>query len=208
MSHVHLDPRWQAKGSSQIAVPIRMNFEGGTLDDNSAQSATIYFGAGGANDNVTVTVTATGEAGNKYNIQPLGTAAGASPTASISGTNITVLLGTTGANNTATAIASVIDALSGVSATASGTGADTMVASDQSTIRNAGEEGTNDQFGRDANEKELFQIQLPKCYIEAKGVPLEDDAIIREELPFKAYVDTDDPGEALEIWLRNDKSAY
>lgn len=97
--------------------------------DGTATSATHRLGTG-TNGVVTTTVTATGLAGNAYRlVSRLATTISAALSAALSGNVITVTFGTTAgglndpAKNTATLVAAAIDALAGVTAVASGTGA-------------------------------------------------------------------------------------
>lgn len=100
-----------------------------TVAGVAAAAASAQIGAG-ANGMVTVTNDATGQAGNSKTIVVVVAAgANASLSAAIVGNDITVTLGTTGVagtpdatKNTATLVAAAIDALAGVSATASGNG--------------------------------------------------------------------------------------
>ncbi len=94
----------------------------------SGVSATGAIGSG-ANGVVTTTVTLKGVPGNSYSIRTvLGAGSDTAMSAAISGTAITVTLGTDVAEapdatkNTATLIAAAVDALDGVTAAASGSG--------------------------------------------------------------------------------------
>ncbi len=97
-------------------------------------AASASIGSGG-NGVVTILVDATGSPGNLYAVT-VAVAVGLSQAlaAAVNGTAITVTLGTDGAGaadaskNTATLIAAAVDALDGVSATASGDGSGTILA--------------------------------------------------------------------------------
>jgi hypothetical protein len=95
----------------------------------TAASATNSIGSGG-NGVVTTTVTATGSAGNSYTMHVVaGVGNDVALSAALSGTAITVTLGTDSggaldaSKNTATLVAAAIDALANVTAVASGSGA-------------------------------------------------------------------------------------
>lgn len=107
--------------------------------DDPLTNATAAIGAGA---NGTVTVTAdednAGVTGNDYSIEVVVPAGTESLDVSLSGTDITVTLDATAgvpnpAANTATLIAAAIDALTGFSAVASGTGADSIGAAEGPT---------------------------------------------------------------------------
>jgi hypothetical protein len=102
---------------------------------NAAVAATATIGSG---DNGTVTITAdtAGVAGNLYTVTVSGDGASdCALSATLVGTDITVVLGKTGAaleptKNTATLVAAAVGALTGVTAAASGTGASSLTAAE------------------------------------------------------------------------------
>lgn len=105
--------------------------------ENATENATADIGSG-ANGTVTITADGTdtdGVDGNDWNVE-VTVPAGTSPlTVSTSGTTITVALSVSGGSpvgpdNTATLVAAAIDALTDFSATASGTGADSLSAAE------------------------------------------------------------------------------
>jgi len=107
---------------------IQQSWFGSTAPQN-AKSATGTIGSG-VDGTVTITVNAVGTEGNNYTIEVVeGSGTDIAMDAVLTGTNIVVTLGTDGVGaldatkNTATIVAGAIDSLSGVSATASGTGA-------------------------------------------------------------------------------------
>lgn len=102
-------------------------------DPQNAKKASKSIG-GGDDGTVTITSDLVGTEGNSYSITISTTgASGCDMSASISGKDITLVLGKTSTNleatkNTAKLIAAAIDTLDGVSAVASGTGADSIIA--------------------------------------------------------------------------------
>lgn len=106
----------------------------GGAEENLTVGTTVAATAdigGGTDGTVTITVDTAGAGGNDYTVEvELGSGLSQPLAAAINGTAITVTLATDGsgdpddAANTATLIAAAIDALTGVSAAASGTGGD------------------------------------------------------------------------------------
>jgi len=114
----------------------------------NAVSSSADIGAG-TDGTVTTSVDVKGVAGDAYSIEVVAGTGNNSPLdAAIVGTAITVTLATDGvgdpddAANTATLIAAAIDALSGVSAVASGTGADPISTAEGPTDFDNGVDGT------------------------------------------------------------------
>lgn len=139
--------------SSDLSVDIKKagasSFAALTLIDPA--SATASIGAG-ANGTVDVTIDAVGVGGNSWTIEvvvPGGTSALA---VNVVSTAITVDLDVTGGvpnggSNTATLIAAAIDAESGISAAATGTGADSLSGAEGPTTFTGGLDGNLREFG-------------------------------------------------------------
>lgn len=123
-----------------------------------AVAATGSIGSG-ANGVVTTTVDATGWAGNAYTIRVvLGVGLNQALAAAVSTKAITVTLATDGAGapddtaNTATLIAAAVDALAGVSAAASGSGATPISAAISAVTFSGGRDVfSKDDLAREAN---------------------------------------------------------
>lgn len=192
----HQDVEFLDMLRSQEQLTLRFEWLGNALSSNSAAAASATIESDGAGT-ITVGVDASGEAGNDYAvIVQAGTSA--SPTAALSGKLITVSLGTTPSNNTVTAVASAIDALSGVSA--SDTGTDLITTTDNpEKIFFAG--------GRDANEVEKLRIDLPDVRVRPFNANISSDDVMQEEINFTAFRDVNDDREVL-VRLRNDISDY
>ena len=114
----------------------------------NAVAAAADVGAG-QDGTVTVTAETSGAAGNDLTVEVVAGVGVDQPlAASIAGTAITVTLGTDGAGdpdaakNTATLVAAAVDDLTGVSAVASGTGADPLTAAEGPTSFTGGIDGT------------------------------------------------------------------
>lgn len=131
----------------------------------TAQAATGSIGSG-ANGVITVTVDAAGAPGNLYTVRVvLGVGTSQPLAAALSVKAITVTLATDGADapddaaNTATLIAAAIDALTGVSAAASGTGATPISAAVSAVTFSGGRDAfTQSDLARDA----VMQVQAIK----------------------------------------------
>ena len=196
LTQYHQDPEFLDMLRQMEQVGLRVEFLGGTLDSNSAAAATATIETDGS-DQLAVAVDSAGEAGNDYAVI-VQTGTSASPSATISGKLITVSLGTTGSNNTTTAVASAIDALSGVSCPTTGT--DIVTTTDNpSKIYFAG--------GRDANEIEKLRFDLPNIRLKPFSPNLGNDDVVQEEIDFEAYRDANDGREIL-VRLRNDIADY
>ena len=134
----------------------------------NARAASISIGSG-TNGKVTITAPLVGTEGNSYSVTvSTSGASGCDMSATISGMDITVVLGKTGTSleatkNTATLIAAAIDALEGVSAVASGTGADSIsTAADKTNF-------TGGQYATPAKTKSIIVIS-GTWYIATKPV--------------------------------------
>lgn len=173
-------------------VGLRVQFSGALLQANSAVAASGTLSSDGAGT-VSVTVDTAGEDGNDYAVLVvLGTSAGAA-TASLSGKLITLTLSTTAGNNAVATIATLIAALANVGATSSSTGNVTVTANPNKIDFNN---------GRDANEVEKLQFDMP--YIEFDGFDPNNstDDIVNDEISFTAFRDPYDKRE-LRTMLRN-----
>ena len=183
-------------------IGTRMSSCGATLDTNSAVAATATIGSG-TDGVVTITSDTAGRADEDINIK-VNVAVDDTLAAVLSGNNITVsLANSTTSKNTATLVAGVIDALSGVSATASGTGA-TLFAIAALDKLNLGDVIS----GRDATEKENLRISYPNTQYEVFGADLTEDDVINQEIPFIANYDEDGDKETVRVVLRNGVSSY
>lgn len=133
------------------------SFSSKALVDPASADADI---GSGANGTVTTTVDTPGVGGNSYTIE-VTVPAGTSPlTVTLVGTAITVALDVTGgvpnaAANTATLIAAAIDAEAGISAVASGTGADSISSAEGPTTFTGGVDGNWTEFGLGYYELDL-----------------------------------------------------
>lgn len=174
---------------------LRVNFLGQALDTNSAAAAAATIETDGT-DTLSVTVDAAGEAGNDYAIKIVqGTS---TLSAAISGKLITVTLDADTADNTTSLVAAVINALSGVACTSTGTDHVT-VTDNPDKIEFAG--------GRDANEVELLRFDLPDIRLKPFDPNNGADNIVDEEISFTAFEDVNDERE-IKVRLRNVVADY
>ena len=176
-------------------VGFRMQFLGTLLEANSAVAATATIESDGAGT-VTVTADTAGEAGNDYAvIVQQGTGA---LSVALSGKLITITLSSTPSNNAVATVATAVAALSGVGATSSSTG-------NVTTTDNPNKIDFNG--GRDANEVEKLQFDLPDIRFENFDPNNSTDDIVDEEIEFTAFRDTNDKRE-IRVKLRNAISDY
>ena len=146
--------------SSTISIDLKKagsgSFNAMTLIDPAQATADI---GSGANGTVTTTVDAFGAGGNSYTVEVVVPGGTSGLSASLVGTTLTVNLavssGVPTAANTATAIAAAIDAEAGVSAVASGTGADTITAAEGPTAFTGGVDGNFTELGSGFYELDL-----------------------------------------------------
>jgi len=180
---------------SNEQVALRFDFVGKQLDTNSAAAATTQLGSGNAQ--VLITASTAGDSGNDLNVTIIDNDTD-DLVATKTGNNILVeLASTTTASNTATLVAAAIDALSGVTAGAGGTGADEV----QKVSK------TNLSGGRDANEKELLRFDLNHVVFDPYNTNISEDDLVVEDIPFNGYYDSTD-SRTMKVLLRNDISSY
>lgn len=147
--------------ASTLSVDIKKagaaSFNAMTLVDPASADADIGSGADGT---VTTTVDTPGVGGNSWTIEVV-VPAGTSPlSVAVVGMAITVSLDVTGgvpnaAANTATLVAAAIDAEAGISAVASGTGADSLSVAEGPTTFTGGVDGNLTEFGSGFYELDL-----------------------------------------------------
>lgn len=179
---------------SREEVGVRVRFLGQELEANAAAAASASL-ASDAAGTVTATAEATGEAGNDYAIRVVqGTGA---LSATLSGKLVTVTLDSTPADNTVALVAAAIDALTGVSATSTGSGNVTATANPDK-VGFAG--------GRDASEREMLEIDLPRVSF-APFTPNLGDGAVMDDVDFTAQRDPDD-GREIRVRLRNNVTSY
>ena len=180
---------------SNEQVAIRFDFIGKKLDTNSAETASVAIGSGNAQ--ILVTASTAGEDGNDLNVRIVANDTDVLA-ASIDGNNILLeLASTTTASNTSTLSAIAINALTGVTAAAGGTGAgETQLVAK-----------TNLETGRDANQRELLRIDLPHTIFAPFNQNIAEDDLIVEEIDWNAYWDATD-SRTCRVLLRNAISDY
>lgn len=194
-SQFHVNPQFMDYLRENSQLGLRFRFLGNQLQANSAVAATGTLESSGAGT-VTVTADTAGEDGNDYAIIVVqGTS---TLSASISGKLITVTLDADTGDNTVALVAAAIDALSGVSATSSGTGNVTTTDNPDKVFFTG---------GRSASEKEMLRFDLPNARISPFHPNLGEDDTVMEEIEFTAYWDTNDERELL-ARLRNDIADY
>lgn len=191
----HRNPEFLDMLRSTEQVMIRFEFLGPELDSNSAASASASLQTDGS-DTVDVTVDTAGEDGNDYAIV-ISDGTG-SLSASISGKLITVELDSTPSNNTTSAVAAAIDALSGVSS--SSTGSDLVTTSDNNAK-------TYFAGGRDANERAKLRFDFPDIRLTPFNANISTDDLVNEEVSFTAFRDANDNREVT-VRLRNNIESY
>lgn len=178
----------------------------------SANSAVAASSTWGASNGFTVTAETAGKAGNDYNVtlvlNTIDTLA-----ASISGKNITVsLANATASKNTGTLIAAAVDALTGVSSAAVGTGATQFIAAEDNANLGAKSSGTN-VVGVDASQKPYLQIDFSHGILGQFSPNNAEDNIIPQEIPFTVFKDNDCDNAIKKNWstkvyLFNSISSY
>jgi len=126
---------------------INLKYFSETVPQNAA-SATATIGSG-ADGTVTITVDSVGTEGNNYTVEVVAGSGNNVPmSATLNGTDIVVTLGTDGVGaldatkNTATLVATAVNALTGVSAVASGTGATALAGAEAKKNFAGGQYGT------------------------------------------------------------------
>lgn len=176
-------------------VALRFDICGKQIDTNSAVASTLQFGDG--DGEVLITASVASSTGSNLNIRII-TNSEDTLAAEKTDNNILVKLAdTTTASNTATLVAAVIDALSGVSASVSGAGTDIVVVASK----------VNLSGGRDANEKELLRFDLNNVIYDPYAPNISEDDIVVEDIPFNGYFDSTDSRTA-KIVLRNSVASY
>lgn len=174
---------------------VRARFLGRTLEANvaAAASGTILSDSTGY---VTVTAETAGEAGNDIAVRVvLGTG---TLSAAKSGNLVTVTLDKDLTDNTVALVTAAIDALSGVAAAATGTGNVTATANPVK-IGLAG--------GRDANQREMLEIDMPRCQFKPFTPNVGEDEIIGDVVDLDPQRDPDDLRE-MRVRLVNAVAAY
>lgn len=188
---------------------LRILMQGETaLSANSAVAASSTWGA---SNGFTVTAETAGKAGNDINVT-LVIAADDNLAVTKSGNNIIVsLANTTASKNTGTLIAAAIDALTGVTAAAAGTGATQFTSAIAS--QNLGfYPGQTNVVGRDASEKPYIQFDNAAAKIDPTFPGGNEDDILMEELPVTFFMDVETPtnpkGWSTRIFLVNSVATY
>jgi len=180
---------------SNEQVALRLDMYGKKLESNSAVAADVDVGTGNAG--FSVAASAAGEAGNDLNITII-TNSSDTLSATKTGNNILVkLASTTTTSNTSTLVTAAVTALTGVIATASGSGASTVVVASKANFTG----------GRDANEKELLRVDLNHVVFDPFNDNVSEDDLVVEDIPFNAYYDSTD-SRTCKILLRNAISSY
>jgi len=181
--------------NEHFAARVLMQGETALEANVAAKASSIW----GASNGFKVEAEATGKAGNDYSVR-LQVAAIDTLSATITDKQIVVsLASTTASKNTGTLIAGVIDALSGVAGTADGTGATQFTAAEDVCNLGNRSSGTN-VVGRDASEKPYLQFDFASMAIDPYFVNDKEDAIVMEEMPIKAYVDSDASNANRKAW--------
>lgn len=198
--HFYASPKFSERTRRGAQTGLRTKIFGAAIDTNSAQAAVLQIGSGASGVRATASVAS--ETSNNLNVVIIANTVD-SLVASKDGNNITVkLASTTTTSNTATLVAAAINALSGVSAAASGAGTGQV----STLVKTNFGSGTN-RRGRDANEKELLRIDFPRAVFKPFGQNLAEDAIVNEEISFTAFRDTVS-GASTKVLLRNAVSSY
>ena len=195
---------------------MRFLFQGETaLGTQAVVKASSTWGA--TANGFKIEATTGGKAGNDYNVT-LTINDTDDLAASISGKNILVeLASTTASKNTGTLIAAAVDALTGVTGTAEGTGAEqfTVAETNQNLgfrVTSAGAEAGTNVVGRDANEKPYLQFDMADIRLDSYFPNTAENNILMEEIPFTLYKDTRSGDQkknwATRIFLVNDVTVY
>lgn len=172
------------RGNSQVGV--RYLFQGHEpIATVTAQKASSTWGT---TNGFKVEASTAGKAGNDINVTIVVNTTD-TLAATKSGNDITIkLANATASNNTGTAIAAVVDALTGVDGTAEGTGAEQFTAA-EATI-NLGSRGTGtDIVGLDTDQKPYLQVDFANAKYDPFFPSNEEDNIVPEEITFVAYKD-------------------
>lgn len=191
----YTSPKFLAWLRSNTQVGMRVKICGSNLSDNAAAAASGTIETGGAGT-LTVSVDTAGEAGNDYAIiveQGTGSLA-----ATLSGKLITLTLDATPANNDETSVATVLNALTGVSC--SDTGTDLVTTTDNpNKIEFAS--------GRDANEDAAIIIDFSDLRFSPFNANISTDDIVNEEITAMAFYDDNDQRD-VRIRVRNEVADY
>jgi hypothetical protein len=142
------------------------SFSSKALVDPAQATASIGSGADGT---VNITVDAAGTGGNSWTVEVVVPAGTSGLSVSLIGTDITVDLAVIGGvpddvQNTATLVAAAVDAESGVSAAASGTGADSLSSAEGPTTFTGGLDGNIREFSQG-----FYEIDLTASETDTEG---------------------------------------
>ncbi|MBU1082461.1 MAG: hypothetical protein KKB59_18390, partial [Spirochaetes bacterium] len=200
--HYYASPKYSERMRQGEKTALRLESCGVALDTNSAQTAGLLIGTGAAANAVRCTSSVTSDTSNNLNVRIIN-AVGDTLAAEKTGNNIIVRrASTTTTKNTATLVASAINALSGVTAAADGAGTGEVALFSKTNFGS----GTN-RIGRKANETERLKIDIPDARFQPFGSNNSEDNIIQEEISFDAQYDTLS-GFTTKVALRNDVSSY
>lgn len=196
------------RGNEKVAVRYKfMGLE--AIAANSAQKASSTWGT---TNGFKIEASTAGVAGNDINVRIVINSTD-TLAATKSGNDITIALAnTTASNNTGTLIAAAVNALSGVDATAEGTGAEEFTTA--ADVVNLGAKGTGtDVVGLDANQKPYLQVDFANVRYNPFSINNEEDNIIPEEVTFQAYKDqscgdTKQRGWSTRVTLVNGVASY
>jgi len=205
LSHLHANPDFVDALRSKDSLGLRIKFLGDALASNAAAAASLTIETDGIGT-ASVTVDATGEAGNDYNLTIVG--GGAALAAALSGKNITLTLDAVAANNTTTLVAAAIHALTGVACAS--TGSDLVTTADNTDMTSPLKK--NFSGGRDASEKTMLRIDIPNAKLQPIELPISD-GLITEELKFTSDHDragqgTGNLSSMAKVRLRNATATY
>lgn len=191
------------------SIGFRVLMQGETaLEANSATNASSTFGS--TANGFKVEATTAGKDGNDYNVSIV---INTSDTlaATLTGKDLVIKLAdTTASNNTGTLIAGAVTALSGLTGTAEGTGAEEFTAAEDNVF--LGFAGTTDVVGRDASEKPYLQFDNAAAFLDSYFVNNTEDSIIQEDIPLKFFKDVESGNVSKKIssriYLVNEIASY
>lgn len=197
------------RANKSIALRLKLIGEN-ALEANTAIKASSTWGA--TANGFKIEATTAGVAGNDISVT---VAINTTDTLEVEKNGNTILIklaNTTPANNTGTLIAAAVDALTGVDATAEGTGAEQFTTAEDNVNLGFRQGTSTDVVGQDANEKPYIQFDNADGRLDAYFPSAAEDAIVEEDIPLTFYKDVES-GDTSKKWtsriyILNDVSSY
>jgi len=200
--HYYQSPKYTERLRQGEKTALRCRIKGDAIATNSAQASVLLIGSIGDASAVRCTSSIASETSNNLNVV-INANTVDTLTATKTGNNIVVKKASTDTTkNTATLVASAINALTGITSAADGAGSGEVAVLAKSNLGS----GTNTQ-GRNANEKEELRIDLPDVRFQPFNANNSEDNLIQEEINYIAQYDTQSTFTT-RVVLRNDVTSY